>query len=80
MLESQFEQRWCKKAALKGWLCIKNIHLSINGIPDRTLLKDGKILFVEFKAKKGRLSEIQKYRIEQLRKMKFHVLIIFAPE
>jgi len=80
MLESKFEQRWCKKATKRGWLCIKNIHLSINGIPDRTLLKDGKILFVEFKAKHGKLSEIQKYRIEQLRNMKFHVLILFSPE
>jgi hypothetical protein len=40
MLESKFEQKWCKKASKRGWLCIKNIHLSINGIPDRTLLKD----------------------------------------
>lgn len=78
MLESDFERKWCAKATKKGWLCIKNIHLSINGIPDRTLLKDGKVLFVEFKAKKGKLSEIQKYRIKQLRAMKFHVMVIFA--
>jgi len=33
---------------------------------------------VEFKAANGKLSEIQKYRIKQLREMKFHVLILYA--
>lgn len=78
MTESKFEQAWCKKAKQKGWMPIKLIQTSYNGIPDRMLLKNGKILFAEFKAKNGKLSELQKTRIEQLRLIGFHVLVIEA--
>ena len=78
MTESKFEQAWCKKAKQKGWIPIKMIQTSYNGIPDRMFLKSGKIFFAEFKAKGGRLSELQKARIIQLRAEGFHVLVIKA--
>ena len=76
MKESALEQAWSRKTTKKGWLSVKNIQMSLNGWPDRMYLKNGMVFFVEFKSKNGKLSEIQKYRIEQLRKLKFHVLII----
>lgn len=76
MTESKFEQNWSEKAKKKGWYNVKIIQASKNGMPDRMFLKNGMIIFVEFKAKKGRLSPLQKYRIAELRKMNFHVLII----
>ena len=79
MTEGIFEQRWAKKAEAKGWFNIKIIQASKNGMPDRMFLKDGKIFFVEFKSKIGRLSKLQEYRIKQLRNMNFHVLIIKNP-
>ena len=37
------------------------------GYPDLLLLKPSDVRFVEVKAAKGKLSEVQKYRIEELR-------------
>jgi len=76
MTESKFEQNWSKKAQKKGWYSVKIIQASKNGMPDRMYLKNGMIFFVEFKAKKGKLSKLQEYRISELRRMNFHVLII----
>lgn len=76
MKESAIEQAWSRKAVKKGWMSVKNIQVSLNGWPDRMYLKDGKVFFVEFKSSTGRLSDLQKFRIEQLRSKKFHVLII----
>lgn len=63
---------------MKGWLPVKIIQCSLNGFPDRLYLKNGFIFFVEFKSKIGKLSELQKYRINQLRKLNFHVLVIHS--
>jgi len=75
MTESQFQANWHKKAIKKGWLPLKIIQSNLNGWPDTAFLKDGKVFFIEFKSKNGRLSELQKYRIEQIRKLKFHCFI-----
>ena len=47
----------------------------MNGIPDLILLKDGVTIFVEVKAKKGRLSKVQEYRIQQLTEAGFEVRV-----
>ena len=75
MTESQFEQKWSKKAKERGWLSIKNIQVSLNGWPDRMYMKNGKVFFIEFKNSKGKLSELQKYRIGQIRSLGFHCFI-----
>ena len=46
-------------------------------MPDLMLLKDGKTFFIECKAEKGRLSELQKYRHEQLQEEGFEVYTIY---
>lgn len=78
MTESQVEQRWSKKAADRGWLPIKIIQANMNGLPDRMYLKDGKVFFIEFKAKNGKLRDLQKYRIEQLRGKGFHCFVFYS--
>jgi hypothetical protein len=77
--ESNFEQKWSKKAAARGWMPVKIIQASMNGLPDRMYLKDGKVFFIEFKAKNGKLRDLQRYRIEQLRKKGFHCFVFYAP-
>ena len=79
MRESLFEQKISKKAAKKGWLPIKIIQANMNGLPDRMFLKDGKVFFIEFKAKNGKLRQLQEYRIKQLRKLGFHCFVMYAP-
>lgn len=52
---------------------VKIIQASINGLPDRMYLKDGKVFFMRLRQKTANL-ETYKYRIEQLRKKDFIVL------
>ena len=58
----------------EGYLVLKLIQVQKAGYPDLLLLKpNGEIRFVEVKAKRGRLSKIQKYRIDELKRLGFDV-------
>ncbi len=59
----------------KGFLVVKLIKTSCNGIPDLMALKDGKVIFIEVKQPSGVLSELQKLRIKQLRDLGFEFKI-----
>jgi Holliday junction resolvase len=71
MLESKIQTKIKKKLEEKGYLVVKLIKTSCNGIPDIIALKDGKTLFIEVKQPKGVLSELQKLRIKQLTDLGF---------
>ena len=74
-LEQSLQKKIQKKLEADDWLCVKLIKTTMNGIPDLMALKDGKTMFIEVKTPKGILSELQKIRIEQLRKQGFEVKI-----
>ena len=63
--EAKLEQK-CRKIAIdSGWLSYK--FESEGGLPDRIFLKDGRIIFIEFKAPKtGRLSKLQQVQIKRM--------------
>jgi len=61
MLESKIQASCLKYAKSKGWFVLKVIKCNVNGFPDSALFKDGKTIFVEFKAEKGSQSILQKY-------------------
>lgn len=71
MLESVIQTKIIKKLESDGWLVLKIIKLSQSGYPDLMALKNGVCHFIEVKQTKGVLSEIQKYRIDQLRSIGF---------
>ena len=75
MLESAIQTQIKKKLEADGWIVVKLIKTSMNGIPDLLALKGGCCQFIEVKQPKGVLSEIQKYRINQLREIGFDVEI-----
>lgn len=75
MLESARQTKIKKQLEKEGWLVIKLIKTSVNGIPDLMALKNGETIFIEVKQPKGVLSEIQKYRIKELREKGFLVYI-----
>lgn len=56
-------------------MCIKLIRTSVNGIPDVMCLREGKTMFIEVKRPEGKLSELQKVRIEQLKDKGFECKI-----
>lgn len=75
MLESAIQTKIKKKLEADGWTVIKLIKTSMNGIMDLLALKDGCCQFIEVKQPKGILSEIQKFRIKELRQKGFDVKI-----
>lgn len=79
LLESQEQTKIKKHLEKDGWIVVKTVQLSESGYPDLFAFKDGCTLFVEVKREKGgRLSEIQKYRIEKLTEQNFKVLVSYG--
>jgi Holliday junction resolvase len=77
MLESKIQAKIIKRFTDAGYLVIKLIKTSKNGIPDLMALKDGKVLFVEVKRPLlGKLSKVQEYRIKELKEYGFDTLIL----
>jgi len=70
MLESRMERMAVKTAIELGWVVVK---LGLKGHPDRMFLKDGRVVFIEFKTPTGKLSEKQKARIKEYSQVKHTV-------
>jgi Holliday junction resolvase len=69
MRESELQAKIIKHYEAKGYMVIKIIQTNKNGIPDLLLIKEGvHPFFIEVKTDQGKLSDLQKYRIEQLKK------------
>lgn len=64
--EKKIEQRLVKKVKEKGGLCLKWISPSTTGVPDRLVFHKGRIIPVELKDPKGKLSAKQEFIIAVL--------------
>lgn len=72
--EGKIQSKQIKVLEEKGYYVIKLAKTNKNGIPDLLALKTNcRPLFIESKAPKGKLSEIQKHRIKELKKHGFTV-------
>ena len=72
--ESSYQKRLINFYEKAGYLVLKLIQVQKAGYPDLLLLRpNGEIRFVEVKAKRGRLSKIQRYRIDELKRLGFNV-------
>jgi len=72
MKESQYQAKIIKKLEAQGYYLIKLIRTNKVGIPDLIALKDNeKPMFIECKTLKGVLSEVQKYRLSELKQKGF---------
>jgi len=77
MLELKIQTQIIKYLKSKGYIAVKNITISINGWPDVTAIApNGKHIYIEVKRPGGRLSEIQKIRIQQLREHNTDVYVV----
>ena len=74
--ESQIQAAIRNKLTKQGWIVIKLIQTSFNGIPDLLCLKSGAAVFIEVKKQGGKASALQLHRHQQLRKAGFECLII----
>ena len=75
MLEKQIQKKIINQLQKEGWLCVKLIKTSCNGIPDLLCLRNGITMFVEVKREQGEFSELQKVRVEQLKQKGFEVKV-----
>lgn len=66
MREAIIEAAVCAYAKSKGCLTFKLSSQNQKGQPDRMILKDGRVLFVEFKATGKKLTALQTRWIERL--------------
>lgn len=78
MTEQQIQTKIKQRYEADGWMVVKLIQCSINGLPDLLCLKNGVSLWIEVKRQGGKASELQKFRHEQLRKIGFEVLVLEA--
>lgn len=76
MTESQIQKKIIDNFTDRGFLVVKLMKTNTNGIPDLMVLKDGVCKFIEVKKPNGKISQLQKYRIKQLRKQKFVAVVM----
>ncbi len=76
MLESEIQTKIKKRLEKSGWMVNKMIQTTMNGWPDIEAYCDGaRVCFIEVKNTTGRLSDLQIFRHEQLRKKGFEVIV-----
>lgn len=75
MLESKIQSKIIRDYETKGYFVIKLIATNKIGIPDLLVMRGNESFFVEVKSENGKLSEIQKYRIQELEKFNIKVYV-----
>lgn len=74
MKESEIQRDIIEWLESEEWIVVKIIQTNKNGWPDLQIHKYGETIFIEVKSPTGKLSELQKYRHEQLTKNGFIVI------
>ena len=79
--EKDIEKHLREKVTTLGGLVWKFTSPGTDGVPDRiVVMPDGRLIFVELKARYGVLAPIQKYQIGQLLKHHQQVVVIRGEE
>ena len=67
MTEQQIQSNRIKQLEAEGYYVIKLIQTNKNGIPDILAIPpNSNVIFSEVKTPKGKVSELQKYRLKEL--------------
>lgn len=75
LTEQKIQSKIIKKLKEKGYFVIKLIKTNVNGIPDLIAVKENETIFIEVKRPNGKLSELQKVRIQELRNKNIKVKV-----
>jgi len=73
MRESAIETTVSRYATTKGWLAYKFSSPNRRGVPDHLYLKDGKTIFIEFKAPGKKLTKLQIHTCAKIMAQNFEV-------
>lgn len=77
--ESSVEKFLVKKCEERGWRCLKFLSTNCVGMPDRLIvLPGGRVEWAEIKTDGGELTEMQKFRHEELRKLGHAVHVVWS--
>ncbi|MBS6475370.1 MAG: VRR-NUC domain-containing protein [Clostridiales bacterium] len=77
MLETEIERRMVQEVKKRGGLCYKFVSPSNPGVPDRIIITpEARVIFVELKTEIGRLSNLQKWQRDEMRKRGADVRVI----
>lgn len=77
MKEQKIQSKIIKDLEEQGFYVIKLIKTNKNGIPDLVAIKENRCVFIEVKSKKGVLSTLQKFRIEELKSKNIECRVIY---
>ena len=81
MKEQGYQKKISDKYTKDGYFVLNLIKTNCNGISDLLILKPNEpATFLECKTEKGKLSEIQKYRLNTLKDMGFNTLVSYGNE
>ena len=75
MSEATYQKKLIKELEAEGYYVLKLISTNKAGIPDLVALKPNDVKFIEVKGKLTKVSELQKYRIKELKKLGFYATI-----
>ena len=76
MSEQKHQASIIKKLEKEGYYVLKLVKTNKNGIPDLLALKKNEEpLFIEVKVKNGKVSELQKFRIKELKDQGFKAIV-----
>lgn len=75
-IERDIEKYLYKRAKEENALCFKFVAPGFSGVPDRILIKNGKVLFIELKAPNKKPRDLQVYVHELLQSHGATVLVI----
>ena len=76
MLERRVEARLKKKAEEHGWLVMKFTSPGTAGVPDRILIRNGRVVFVELKAPGEKTRALQNVIINRMREKGAEVYVV----
>lgn len=80
VLEKDIERAACEWARSQGWLVYKFTSPNRRSVPDRLFLRDGKVVFIEFKRPGGKLTPMQEREIRKLQQAGVAAEVAFSLE
>ena len=80
MKESEIQKKITDSHRRRGYIVVKLIQTTMNGIPDLMLIRRGKVKFVEVKCGKNKSSPLQCYQQKILREAGVEVYETNDPE